>query len=238
MFKFKKKLLFLLFFSIAAHGFVNLKIYPVHIELPNEKPVGSITLENLSETPSLLQIEVKRWQQEQGKEILVPTRDLIVVPLIFTLTAKESQIIRIAMRHPPLNKNLESNYRIIIKEVPSKYIKKINNGVITLMNFSLPVFVFPTEKIGDWNWQIKKINAQELQLTLNNRSNVHAKVSQIILQVPNMSKPIYQKTLAIYLLAGQQKNFIIKLNQPLQAATVLLTAQTNSGKITHQFSVF
>jgi fimbrial chaperone protein len=236
--KFKKKLFLLFFFCITTYGYVDLKIYPIHIDLPIKKPISAITLENLGDTPSLLQIEVMRWQQHQGKDILTPTHDLMVMPLIFTLAGKESQIVRIAMRHPPPNKNSEATYRIIIKEVPSKYIQKINNGVITLMNFSLPVFISPSEKIGDWNWQIKKINPQELQLTLINPTNMHAKLSQIILQVPESTKAIYQKMLSSYILPEQQKNFTIKLDQPLHTSIILLTAQTNSGKITQQFSLY
>jgi len=72
---------------------------------------------NENDAEVVVQVETLLWSQADGQDVLDPTRDLIASPAVFTLPARGSQLIRVALRREP-DARRELSYRLVVQEVP------------------------------------------------------------------------------------------------------------------------
>ena len=71
----------------------NLGVSPVRVTLSESQKTGAITVLNKSTEPVSIQLEVLSWSQEEGKDVLTPTREILATPPIFTIPAGTSQLL-------------------------------------------------------------------------------------------------------------------------------------------------
>jgi len=95
------------------------EIDPVRIDLSPEQQTAAITLKNGSDQPTSIQIQAVAWSQTEGKDVYIPTKELLVSPPIVTIAPKAEQIIRVALRRQADATN-ELTYRINLQELPVK----------------------------------------------------------------------------------------------------------------------
>ena len=133
--------LFLFTVGVGTIHAANLVVNPVRVTLSESQKTGAITVLNKSTEPVSIQLEVLSWSQEEGKDVLTPTREILATPPIFTIPAGASQLIRIGLRRVP-EMQREQTYRVILQELPAPPSPEFN-GTRMMMRISLPVFVLP-----------------------------------------------------------------------------------------------
>jgi fimbrial chaperone protein len=201
---------------------------PVRITLTSSETV-SLLLENQGEDAVLVQSEVLAWSQQDGKDELVPSRELLVSPPIFKLAAGGKQTVRIGLLRS-FDPARELTYRLYLQEVPPPRAPE-QSVVTTALRLSLPVFVLPPKSAVApvLNWRAIA-SPDSLNLTLSNSGNAHIQISALKLSLPDGSLLADEKVFT-YVLPGQAHSWAIKLKQPLLGEKLRLTAETDNGAV-------
>ena len=212
----------------------NLGVSPVRVTLSESQKTGAITVLNKSTEPVSIQLEVLSWSQEEGKDVLTPTREILATPPIFTIPAGASQLIRIGLRRVP-EMQREQTYRIILQELPAPLSSEFN-GARMMMRISLPVFVLPklaTKPVLLWK-AIRTLDGG-LKISLTNNGNAHIQIADFSLSQPGSSQPWQTQKTSEYILPGQSRDWILPaiLQNPAPAvgANIQIFAQTDAGQV-------
>jgi fimbrial chaperone protein len=206
------------------------QVNPVRATLSPDKPIGAMTVRNIGNEPTVLQLEVMNWSQEQGKDVYTPSRELLATPPIFTVPAGGSQIVRVGLRRPP-DAQRELTYRLFLQEVPPPP-KPGFQGLQVALRIGVPVFVPPaTVQPPVLAWRIIRTREGQLELSLANNGNSHVQVANVRLVRPDGGE-LGKQPIAAYVLPGQSSNWPlkdIKAAAPVSALHVF--AQTDIGDI-------
>jgi fimbrial chaperone protein len=132
--------------SSAVASASSLQVSPVNIEVPAPGAASTVTLNNDGGDTINAQIRIFKWIQKNGKDELVPTRDVVASPPAVKLVAGKKSVIRIVrmIKSPAVT---EESYRLIVDEVP-KPPKAQQAGVGFTVRYSIPVFF--RREIGDF----------------------------------------------------------------------------------------
>jgi fimbrial chaperone protein len=98
----------------------NFTLSPVKLVINKDEKVTALTLSNNSDKPRSFQLTAFKIEHKDGKEIDVPTKDIIVTPLSFKLAPSKVQTIRVAIKNEGDYKIDERVYRVSVKELPHK----------------------------------------------------------------------------------------------------------------------
>lgn len=117
---------------------------PVLLNLnPAQGLTTSTTVTNTDTDEAGFTAEVMAWTQQDGKDVLVPTRDAVVSPGSFTVAAGRSQVVRVALRQTPTSASV--TYRLILRQkvtaAPSVAAGTTGATITPRYVFSLPLFV-------------------------------------------------------------------------------------------------
>jgi len=116
-------------------------ITPVIITIPASHRSATTVMTNPNNQTVNVQIEAFQWTQDpDGNDMLSPTHDLIVYPLIFTVRPHAERVIRIgSLAGVPA----ERTYRLIVKILPSISSEDSTKsaGLHILTKASIPVFL-------------------------------------------------------------------------------------------------
>src|SRR5262245_32661482 len=94
-------------------------VSPLRIDLTSKVQTGALTIRNQRDSEVAVEAQGMLWEQVDGQDQLTPTRDVLVSPVVFTLQANGSQLVRVALqRHAEADREL--SYRLILTEVPSQ----------------------------------------------------------------------------------------------------------------------
>src|SRR4051812_25084224 len=104
-------------FAATAVSAGSFAVNPVRATLSAKQPVGSLVVQNQGSEPTVIQLETGRWAQQDGKDVYVPTKEILAPPPIFTVPAGGSQIVRVGMRRAA-EPGRELTYRLFLQEVP------------------------------------------------------------------------------------------------------------------------
>ena len=91
-------------------------ISPTQLVLAPYDSITTLSLTNADQIPITMQIDIKRWTQNHGKDDYTDTNDLIATPMMFEIPPNKTQIIRFALQYS-MNRDHEQAYRIYLKEV-------------------------------------------------------------------------------------------------------------------------
>jgi fimbrial chaperone protein len=216
--------------GVGAASAGSFQVNPVRATLSPGKPIGAMTVSNNGGEPAVLQLEVMSWSQQQGKDVYTPTRELLATPPIFTVPAKGSQIVRVALRRPP-DAQRELTYRLFLQEVPPPP-KPGFQGLQVALRIGVPVFVPPAAvQPPALAWRIIRTREGQLELALTNNGNSHVQVGSVRLARADGGE-LGKQQIAAYVLPGQTGNWPLK---DIQAAAsgpqVHVFAQTDIGDI-------
>ena len=211
-----------------------LGVSPVRVTLSDKKKIDTITVRNDGAEPVSMQLEVSSWSKEEGKDIFSPTRELIVNPPIFTVSAGGSQLIRVGLRGTSDTQH-ELTYRIFLQELPNPASSNFN-GAKMLMRISLPVFVLP--KIAAkpvLRWRAIRTSDGGLKISTTNDGNAHIQIINFSLTQPGKAQPWITQQYADYVLIGQSFDWVLPASAdysiPKTGNTIQLFAQTDAGDI-------
>jgi len=194
--------------SLAA----SLQVAPISVAFSPQEKAKEIWLTNTSERPIRAQTRVLIWSQVAGQDQVNPTRDLVASPSITEIKAGEQQLIRI-IRIAPQNTAVEQTYRLLIDELPSSGQADAQTGLQLLLQYSIPVFIQPTDSITMHNGLtlLNQVNFQyqNQQLIVKNNAKSHIRISELTYINPNGERIPLINGLVGYALAGQSMRWEI-----------------------------
>ena len=194
--------------SLAA----SLQVAPISVAFSPQEKAKEIWLTNTSERPIRAQTRVLIWSQVAGQDQVNPTRDLVASPSITEIKAGEQQLIRI-IRIAPQNTAVEQTYRLLIDELPSSAQADAQTGLQLLLQYSIPVFIQPTDSIAMRNGLtlLNQVNFQyqNQQLIVTNNAKSHIRISELTYIHPNGERIPLINGLVGYALAGQSMRWDI-----------------------------
>lgn len=196
-------------FAQAAGWSIN----PTRIDLTPAKQTAAMTITNDSDTATTVQVQAVSWSQEEGKDVLIPTNELLVSPPIVTIAPKGVQIIRITLRKPA-DKAKELAYRINLQELPTATAQSTPqaSSLQVALRIGLPVFVQPRKSIAEPKmiWKLETSPDSTLKVALHNTGNAHIQISDFSLFTPGSEQPLASVAGSSYVLAGESKEWLIK----------------------------
>jgi fimbrial chaperone protein len=202
-------------------------VNPVRVTLSAKQPVAAITVRNESAEQTLVQLETLVWSQSLGKDVTVPSADVLATPPIFTLQPKGSQIVRIGLRKPAGAAPNESTYRLTLREVPPKEPKP---GLTVALLVSMPIFVNPAAATApSLQWRAVRTGDSELRLQATNSGTAHAQISKI--DIGAGDKSLTNRTIAEYVLPGNTRTWTVNItNAPAIGSKLRVAATTDFGE--------
>ncbi len=189
-------------------------IDPLRIDLSPTKNTAAMTITNASNQTTTIQIQPVAWSQVQGKDVYLPTKELLVTPPIVTIPAKSSQIIRMALRIPA-DKSNETAYRINLQEI-SPTTSDNMTAVDVAMRVSVPVFIQPQFGKAEpkLSWKVSSAPDNMIKMELYNVGNAHVKITDFTLLSVGVEHAVATETGANYILAGQSHTWLLKMLGP------------------------
>ncbi|MGH3827755.1 MAG: fimbrial biogenesis chaperone, partial [Pseudonocardiaceae bacterium] len=203
---------------------------PVRVTLSAGHAVAALTVKNVGQEASVIQLETSRWTQQGGKDVLTPTREILATPPIFTLPPGASQILRVGLlRAPPAQGEL--TYRLVLREVPPP--QPIAQGLRVALAISLPVFVVGAHpSFANLQWQAVRLAAGSIRLQATNSGNAHVQIGAIELSAAGGASPLVKKNVAAYVLPGSTRAWTLKSAADVPAGSILrLRALTDGGDV-------
>ena len=205
-------------------------VNPVRITLSPGRAVAAITVSNVGKEASVIQLETSRWTQEDDKDVLTPSNEILATPPIFTLPPGGSQIVRVGLRRAA-DAQRELTYRLVLREVPPP--QPIAQGLRVALAISMPVFVISSHPtFSNLQWQAVRLAAGSIQLQATNTGNAHVQIGAIELSAPSSSSPVVKQSVATYVLPGSTRSWTFKSAVDVSVGTILrLQASTDGGDV-------
>lgn len=202
---------------------------PVRLTLAPGAMSTSLLLENKGDQPVLVQAELMAWSQQDGKDVLTPSQDLVVSPPIFKVAPGAGQTVRIGLLKPVAG-DREVTYRLFLQEVAQPPAPG-EQGLAVALRLGLPVFILPKTRVApQLAWRASPERG-DIRLTLTNSGNAHVQAVDCKLYRADGTL-IAEQQLSGYVLAGQTRSWQIKPTQPWRGEKLKLTARTLTGDVT------
>lgn len=127
------------FLLAAPVGAASLQVAPTSLTLQAQQNADGLWLSNSGTEPLTLQVRAYRWDQGDGEDRLVETREIVASPPMQSLAPGARQLVRI-IRTVPAPSARESAYRLIVDELPRP---SKQPGLQFVLRYSIPVFLAP-----------------------------------------------------------------------------------------------
>lgn len=199
----------------------NFEVSPIRLDFEAGTRSSVLTIRNDSaEDTVVIQAKVFKWTQQDGRELTLPTTDLIVNPPIFTLKSGAQQIVRVGSRDPALTESsrTELSYRIVLAEVPKPPSTEFR-GVGVALSLSIPIFFPPKETA---NQPLPDIGTSRdadgrVIATVNNTGTRSFKVIKVNLTDSATQQPLDEVAQVRYLLANSKVSWTFRPPLPVPA---------------------
>jgi fimbrial chaperone protein len=210
----------------------SIAVNPIRVNLSASQTTSPLVVRNSGAEPSVVQLQIVSWSQQEGKDVLVPSRDLLATPPIFTVPAGASQTVRVGLRQRTAAPT-EGSYRLILQEVPPPP-KPEFRGLQVALRLSVPVFIAPAiAPSTTLAWQANvtsTLNSQDLKIGSLNTGNAHVQVLGFKLFSGGVELPLLSPAEAAYLLPGQRRVWSLRLpSVPAAGSTLRVEARTDAG---------
>jgi fimbrial chaperone protein len=202
---------------------------PINVEVPAPGAASTVTVENPGTDNVNAQIRIFKWIQKDGKDEMVPTREVVASPPAVKLKPGKKTVVRIVRmsKSPAVG---EETYRLIIDEVPKP--PKIGQaGVGFSVRYSIPVFFTKSGEDASLSWKASLVKGQ-LVLQANNDGGRRTRIAALKV-VNSAGKTIkISDGLAGYVLGQSSKRWIVKGGNALAAGgKIKIIAQGDNGPI-------
>lgn len=228
---------FLLFFSILAQS-ATVAVVPVRVEIANGVRSATITLSNEGSTATALQADISAWSQdEEGKDVLSDTDEIIAVPGIFEIPPGGKQIVRIGLLSDVAGP-VEKAYRIFLTEIARPDEQAVNNGLNIRLRLSVPIFIKSTEEASPVLKLVRAdIEDEALAVVLHNEGNQHVQIRSLTLKSSAFDRQSDTVTnTSAYLLPGTARKFTLAVS-PDTPATSLVVDTDMIGAVGYEIPV-
>lgn len=199
--------------ALSAHA-ASLGIWPINPRIDVNESATAIWIKNNERRPVTLQIRVMDWQQNNGEDEMLEQQTVIASPPMVKVNPGEQQMVRIVNRHGSVSENItEHSHRIFVDEIPDARQENNEDAHLRLqMRYSLPLFSGVRDKGKNIPNLLKNNTSQllyritgtgEKYLEIENKTNVHARLSQVKAIQPSGSAIALSDGLLGYVLPGQ-----------------------------------
>jgi fimbrial chaperone protein len=207
-------------------------VSPTRVEFSNEHRTEVVTLRNAANTPLTVQVSLAAWNQLDGEDQYVDTRELLTTPPVFTLAPNTEQIVRVALRRPA-DPARELSYRIFFQEVPQA--AQIGaNSLNVALRVGIPVFVKPAAKqkqTPGLRWDVHRLADNKLQVEAINDGALHVQVTDFELGFGESAEPVGVGVVR-YVLPGSRVSWVVDGNSASKfAAKADIRAYTDFGQM-------
>ena len=187
-------------------------VSPLRVDLSSKVQTGALTIRNQRDSEVAVEAQGMLWEQVDGQDRLTPTRDVLVSPVVFTLPANGSQLVRVALQRRA-DPDRELSYRLILTEVPPQASPNFT-GLNVALRLSLPIFVEPVAAAQPkLEWTATRGSGDGLDVTALNTGAAHARVLSLsVAPVDDPAAAIPQQA-AAYILPGQSRTWVLNINQ-------------------------
>ena len=224
------------FFGASLSHAGSFTVNPVRVTLSPTQRVAAISVSNHGAEASVIQLETSRWTQQDGKDSLAPSNEILATPPIFTLAPGASQIVRVGLRRAP-DAQHELTYRLVLREVPPP--QPIAQGLRVALAISMPVFVVSAHpSFSNLAWRAVRLADGRIQLEATNTGSAHVQIGSLELSSAPSASPIVRQSVATYVLPGNTRSWTFKTTAGVAAGSILqLRATTDSGDLQAKVAV-
>ena len=232
-----------LFFLVSALSLGvkagSFEVNPIRIDLSPANRSVAVTVRNSGTDAVVVQVDVSAWSQEEGKDVLTPTNEVLVSPPIMTIPPDREQIVRVGLRRAP-DTQRELSYRIFLQEVPPPPQPGFQ-GLVIALRIGLPIFVQPRQGPAKatlvWNAELSKDNT--IRLKVENHGTGHIQISTVELFHPQDKEPIAEQSGLTYVLPGQSREWNLKLRstRAKKGDNLRMKVSTDAGSIDAQIDL-
>ena len=206
----------------------SLQVAPVLLEVPAPGAASKLTLKNRGSELIKAQIRIFKWVQRNGKDELIPTRDVVASPPLAKISPNGSNIVRIVrVSKKPVTG--EEAYRLIVDQLPNKS-SKSGIAVKLQMRYSIPVFFGGNSaEEPKLAWTVRKNGSH---LVVQNTGKKHVRVSELTIKSKTGKRIGAKNGLVGYVLSNSMANFKIGLSRKARKGSkVFITANGQHGRI-------
>lgn len=194
--------------SIPATYAGSFQVNPLRVELTAQESSAAIRVQNTGDAPVTIQAQLLAWSQQDGKDQLTPTREVLVSPPIFKLNPGATQIVRVGLLRQ-VDGSRELCYRLHMEEIPPPPAPDFK-GLQVALRIGMPVFVKPNGKATqDLQFSANKLGNDNLDLSITNQGNAHAQLYGLTIHAKE-GQVLATHDNAFYILPGQQRSISFK----------------------------
>ena len=113
-----------------------LRVSPVRLQVPASGAATVVNLRNDGGEAVMVQARVFRWVQQDGRDLLVPTRDVVVSPPMVKLQPGVKSVVRVVRTSRAAIRG-EETYRVLIDELPA--VQDTRSVVSMVVRQSIPL---------------------------------------------------------------------------------------------------
>lgn len=196
-----------------------LQVSPIGLSLASTAQADALWLTNTGSDPVHAQVRVFRWSQVDGKDVLEPSRDLVVSPPMVTIAPGDRQMVRV-IRQIAAPTGTEASYRILVDELPIDAGDR--PGLKFVLRYSVPVFLMPTDAPAvkaalQAGWE----NSPEgPTLRVGNTGNGHAQIADVVWHGAQGEHTVLFAGLLGYALPGSSMSWHLPQGEPPSGGTV------------------
>jgi fimbrial chaperone protein len=206
----------------------SLTVLPVTIQMEPGQMAATLTVINLGDAETAVQIRAFTWNQVDGGDDRLATSDEVrTSPPVATIPPGTTQIVRLVLRRPPQKQ--EATYRIVLDQIPPA----AEPGTVRIaLRLSIPIFAAPKARaVPNVRYHVENDAGQAYLVALNDGGR-HETLRNVTLTT---SEGAVLKTSqgSPYVLAGATRRWRIAApaGLPAPGGTLRLTALADSGAI-------
>jgi fimbrial chaperone protein len=229
-------------FWVPPAGAGAFTISPLRADLSQLATTAALTVRNETGEPVVVQAQGMLWSQTAGEDDLAATQDLLVSPVVFTLPAHGSQLVRVALRRP-VDTTTELSYRLLLQEVPQQT-SSDHTELKVLLRLSLPVFVKPAHSAEpQLEWTATRGEDGQLVVRAENAGAAHARILSFTMTPADDPQASLAQPVATYVLPGQSRQWTLGAPEPDQssgaaaAGRYRLRGTTERGEVVAELTV-
>lgn len=197
-----------------------LQVSPIGLRLAATTQADALWLTNTGSGTIHAQVRVFRWTQANGKDVLEPSRDLVVSPPMVVIAPGDRQLVRVIRQVAAASDGVETAYRVLVDELPVD--SEDTSGLKFVLRYSIPVFLAPagdpaTQATLRASWDESSAGAT---LHIHNDGNGHAQIADLVWRGSNNQRATLLSGLVGYALPGATMSWKLPGDAPHGAGAV------------------
>jgi fimbrial chaperone protein len=208
------------------------QVFPIKVELSAGKAVSALTVRNGGSAAVTVHIETVAWEQSDGQDSLVSSRELLVFPPIATIAPGTDQVVRVGLRRET-DLHRELSYRLFIQELPPPREPGFR-GLQVLLRVGIPVFVAPRDTPSSTLiWRAAQAADGALVVSARNVGNTHAQIASFQVTPGGDADPLAHQNQMAYVLNGQVRRWTFGIERKALSASskLRLKAEVNGSVV-------